>query len=247
MSVINDVTVDSFIADACGRLGRVARWLDLGCGTQPYGRYYRPVAQEVVAADYEARSAISVRLSAMALPFRDATFDAVLFSEVMEHLEQPEDALREIARVMRSGGHLLLTVPFNYMQHEAPHDHVRYTQFGLLALLDRHGFRVRRFYQRGSMLTLMVALMEMLVRLAGNALGRVPVLGALMRPLNAVALALWTRVVRACWAHLPARNIVEGDTGDTVLRQGANLRGARGQLRLWSLGYCVWATKEVEA
>ena len=246
MSVINDVTVDRFIADACSRLGRVERWLDLGCGTQPYARHYRPVANEVVAADYEARSSISVRLSAMALPFRDAAFDAVLFSEVLEHLDRPEDAMREIARVTRDGGHLLLTVPFNYMQHEAPHDHVRYTQFGLLALLDRHGFRVQRLYQRGSMLTLTVALVEMMVRLTGHALGRLPLLGALVRPVNDLTLALWTRVVRACWSRLPARNVVDAQANDAAIRQGHNLRGGRGQLRLWSLGYCVWAIKKGE-
>ena len=44
-----------------------------------------------------------------AMPFADGAFDLVISTEVVEHLDAPERALREMARV--SGGHLLLTVP----------------------------------------------------------------------------------------------------------------------------------------
>lgn len=49
-----------------------------------------------------------------ALPFADATFDAVIAGELLEHLESPETVLPEFARVMKSGGRLLITTPNPY-------------------------------------------------------------------------------------------------------------------------------------
>ena len=46
------------------------------------------------------------------LPFKDASIDAVIFSEVIEHLEEPRSALKEAARVLKPGGQLVITVPY---------------------------------------------------------------------------------------------------------------------------------------
>ena len=52
---------------------------------------------------------------------RPGEFDAVLCSEVLEHVPHPELALRELARVTKKGGVLLLTAPFNSLTHFAPY------------------------------------------------------------------------------------------------------------------------------
>ncbi len=49
--------------------------------------------------------------SLYALPFADASFDTVLFSEVIEHLDTPEKALSEIFRVLRPGGRVIIIFP----------------------------------------------------------------------------------------------------------------------------------------
>jgi SAM-dependent methyltransferase len=69
------------------------------------------------------------------LPFRAAAFDVVLCTEVLEHLHTPALALREMYRVLKPGGELLLTTPFAYPIHYAPTDYYRYTRFGLMHLL----------------------------------------------------------------------------------------------------------------
>ena len=48
---------------------------------------------------------------AFALPFRDATFDRVICAEVMEHVHDYRGAARELARVLRPGGRLAVTIP----------------------------------------------------------------------------------------------------------------------------------------
>ena len=55
-------------------------------------------------------------------PFSDGEFDAVLTSEVLEHVFNPDEFLSEINRVLRDDGVLLLTVPFVWDEHEQPFD-----------------------------------------------------------------------------------------------------------------------------
>ncbi|MDE6873991.1 MAG: class I SAM-dependent methyltransferase [Lachnospiraceae bacterium] len=55
------------------------------------------------------------------IPVQDGEFDAVLCSEVLEHVPHPELAVKELARVTKQGGTLLLTAPFNSLTHFAPY------------------------------------------------------------------------------------------------------------------------------
>jgi SAM-dependent methyltransferase len=73
------------------------------------------------------------------LPFLDATFDTVLLLEVLEHVADAPAVLDEIARVLKPGGRLLLSVPFLYPLHDAPHDYRRYTAPGLEAAIRGSG------------------------------------------------------------------------------------------------------------
>jgi SAM-dependent methyltransferase len=119
--------------------------LDVGCGRKPYrafipARHYvgleidTPYTRGLQVADafYDGRT----------FPFPDAAFDAVLCSQVFEHVFAPAEFLREVNRVMRPGGRLVLTVPFVWDEHEQPHDFARYSSFGLRAVLERAGFEV---------------------------------------------------------------------------------------------------------
>lgn len=76
------------------------------------------------------------------LPMADGTIDCVILKDVLEHVRGPENALAEIARVVRPRGRLMLWMPFIYPIHDAPHDYQRFTEHGLAAYLDGHGFEV---------------------------------------------------------------------------------------------------------
>lgn len=120
--------------------------LDVGCGRKPY-RVLASQATRYVGVDLDTpescRLAVADKLyDGKTLPFPDASFDGALCSQVLEHVFTPEEFLREIARVLRPGGKLVLTVPFAWDEHEQPYDFARYSSFGLRALLERSGFEV---------------------------------------------------------------------------------------------------------
>lgn len=97
--------------------------LDAGCGSGRIFRYELQAGCRVVGVDIGAELRDNpnvderVRGDVQRLPFAGASFDAVLASHVMEHLPQPEQALAEVARVLRPGGRFLLLTPnrFHYV------------------------------------------------------------------------------------------------------------------------------------
>ena len=70
----------------------------------------------------------------------DASFDAALCTEVLEHVRHPDNVVAELARVLVPGGHLCLTVPFVWPLHEEPFDFFRYTPHALRDMLEGQGF-----------------------------------------------------------------------------------------------------------
>lgn len=94
------------------------RLLDVGCGREArLLRELEPVLGSGVGIDWKAPDLNSPRLSTVrarithTLPFPEASFDLVTMLAVLEHLQEPEAVLGEIARVLRPGGGLLLTAP----------------------------------------------------------------------------------------------------------------------------------------
>jgi SAM-dependent methyltransferase len=119
--------------------------LDVGCGRKPYRALFpatRYVGLEIDSPGARARGVAEAFYDGRAFPFPAASFDAVLCSQVLEHVFTPEVFLGEIRRVLRPGGRLLLAVPFVWDEHEQPFDYARYSSFGLRALLERSGFVV---------------------------------------------------------------------------------------------------------
>lgn len=84
------------------------------------------------------------------LPFADATFDLVMLTDVLEHLDDDARALSEAKRVLKPGAHLLITVPASpalWGAHDvASHHRRRYVMAGLRDLIARAGFEIVEDY-----------------------------------------------------------------------------------------------------
>lgn len=88
---------------------------------------------------------------ACAMPFYDCSFDLVLATDVIEHLDDDVGALREIVRVLRPGGHVLITVPaFSSLwglQDDVSHHKRRYRKQALNSLVTGASLHIdRSFY-----------------------------------------------------------------------------------------------------
>ncbi|OGT33677.1 MAG: hypothetical protein A2W28_03115 [Gammaproteobacteria bacterium RBG_16_51_14] len=84
------------------------------------------------------------------LPLADSSADAVLLLEVLEHVEQFEQVLAEIQRILKADGELYLSAPFIYPAHDVPYDFHRFTRHGLVKDLARHGLNVVTIKQHGN-------------------------------------------------------------------------------------------------
>ena len=124
--------------------------LDVGCGHKPYQHTYFSGAEKYVGLDYLTdRSQPDIVGSATDIPLGDSSFDSVVCTEVLEHVSEPLLALREIYRVLRPGGHLILSTPMYWPRHEVPYDYFRYPYDGLLHLVNESGFELVELFNRG--------------------------------------------------------------------------------------------------
>ncbi len=122
------------------------RMLDIGCGPKPFARLLKPYLSEHIGVDHDGslhdRANVDLDGTAYAIPAPDATFDSALCSAVLEHLEEPEAALRECLRLLKPGGHAVYTAPFIWHVHEEPRDFYRYSCYGLDYLFRKAGFEI---------------------------------------------------------------------------------------------------------
>ena len=152
------------------------RLLDHGCGKVPLYGMYRDLVSEVVCIDWSASLHGTEHVDQIVdlngpLPFPAESFDTILSNDVMEHIKEPDTAWSEMARVLRPQGKLIVSVPFLYGVHEAPHDYQRWTAFKLRAFCDANGLKVLELQPYGGGL-------EVVLDIVGKHLDLHPVLSA---------------------------------------------------------------------
>jgi SAM-dependent methyltransferase len=136
---------------------------DIGCGNKPFSLNVK----EHVCVDYDdafyGTDHLDIVADAYDVPVENEVADAVISSQVLEHLERPEDAIKETYRLLKPDGLFFISVPFLSPIHAAPYDFSRMTEFQLVRYLNENGFEIldlRRlggiWYLLGSFLVLYV-------------------------------------------------------------------------------------------
>ncbi len=149
---VENSSVERFIASVSRATPAGARVLDTGAGWgrfRPLFQHCRYFAQDLCTVEEWNYAHVSVLSDLQQLPFPDNTFDLLISTQVLEHVNNPELAIREMHRVLKPGGSLCATLPQGWKEHQAPHDYFRFTRYGLGYLLQQAGFRSYTVQPRG--------------------------------------------------------------------------------------------------
>lgn len=131
----NESTRDAWLRQALASIPAGSRILDAGAGEQkyrPFCSHLDYVSQDFAQYDGQGDgsalhtgrwdcSRVQIVSDITAIPEPDASFDAVMCIEVLEHVPDPIAALHELVRLLRPGGALILTAPFCSLTHMSPY------------------------------------------------------------------------------------------------------------------------------
>lgn len=129
--------------------------IDLGCGYAPFSATLPKTVVQYDTLDTvplprgPKLTFISDIQNMQEVP--SAHYDGALCLEVLEHVPDPLSALREIHRILKPNGTLILTVPHLSRLHDEPHDYYRYTVHGIHYILECAGFEVLKVERKGGL------------------------------------------------------------------------------------------------
>lgn len=85
-----------------------------------------------------------------AMEFASDTYDVVICTQVMEHVQSPPKTMQELARVLKPGGSLYVTAPQSAPLHNIPWHYFNPTKFGLTLLLEQNNMEIRKVVPQGA-------------------------------------------------------------------------------------------------
>ena len=115
--------------------------LDIGAGIS--SRFRQNLTNEkYIRLDIDDSEEPDIVGDALSLPIKSESLNGVIYADILEHLINPFEAIREARRVIKPGGKIYVSVPFLYPYHPHPKDYYRFTLAGLKELLEKEGFCV---------------------------------------------------------------------------------------------------------
>jgi SAM-dependent methyltransferase len=112
------------LADCTGSL------LDVGCGEKPY-RPWAPRVSHYFGIDVKDGPEVDAVIEpGERWPVESGMFDVVLCTQALEHVSDFSSTIEELVRAVRSGGVVIISMPFIYNEHGSPHDYRRLSRHG---------------------------------------------------------------------------------------------------------------------
>jgi len=138
------VHLERFLKEAAAMLPAGGFVLDAGAGDCCYQPLFSHAKYESAdfCKDDRAYAEVTYVCDLTAIPVADERYDMVVCTQVLEHLPRPKVALRELHRVLKPNGLLVLTAPLFFQEHGS-YDFFRYTQYGFRELLGSTGFDIQ--------------------------------------------------------------------------------------------------------
>ena len=161
----NQSTRDSWLKDTLSKIPAGSRILDAGAGELKYKdlcSHLRYVSQDFAQYDGKGdgqglqtgkwdQAKLDIVSDITKIPQADASFDAVMCIEVLEHVPYPVEALRELTRLIKPGGYLILTAPFCSLTHFAPYFYqTGYSRYFYEYWLEKYNFEIIELQHNGN-------------------------------------------------------------------------------------------------
>jgi SAM-dependent methyltransferase len=166
---INEDVRNHFLKTELVKIPAGLKILDAGAGelkNKPICQHLEYVSQDI--CEYDGRgnaqglhmgtwntSGIDLVCDIVDIPVSNQSFDAIICSEVFEHLPDPALAVREFSRILKKGGTLILTAPFDSLVHFAPYYYATgFSEFWYKYHLQVHGFEIIKIEANGDWFSL---------------------------------------------------------------------------------------------
>jgi SAM-dependent methyltransferase len=128
----NSPQIRKTLKDRLSQLEQGSRGLNVGSGSTV-------LHPRLVNIDILPAPGVHVLATSEQLPFPDGVFDLVMSQEVLEHVRDPFESMREMKRVLKQAGVLYCQVPFVIGYHPGPTDFWRFTREGVCQLVEQAG------------------------------------------------------------------------------------------------------------
>jgi len=137
--------VNRFVENVAKKYDRESKkLLDIGAENSPYKKLFEK--SEYYSHDIKQNRKRTIDyvgdLNEKIPDIRANSFDYVLCTQVLEHIEKPHMAFKEFARILKPKGLLFLTTHMVFDEHMVPNDYFRFTKYGLETLGKEAGFRL---------------------------------------------------------------------------------------------------------
>lgn len=134
--------------------------LDIGCGRMRYKDTLKPLLTEYVGLDHPKISKlytggkyqVDIFADAKKIPAKNNTFDTIMMFHVLEYLPDPKVVFREIKRILKPKGYLIIISPFMYPLHDIGYDLARYSDVYLKKLIKESGLTTVKIESHGTFL-----------------------------------------------------------------------------------------------
>lgn len=137
--------------------------LDLGAGQSPYAQLLEARGFAVQTLDPDLSGSPLHHASGERSELPAGSFELVLCTQVLEHCRDPRAVLAEMRRLLKPGGHAIISVPHVWFYHPHPEDHWRFTPEGLAALCADSALSLRRMHCQGDSVACFLQIVAFLI------------------------------------------------------------------------------------
>lgn len=127
------------------------RLLDIGCGNKPYSKWFKNKISDYIGCDIIQSNAnkVDVICQANSIPLDNESFETVISTQAIEHIEDYKGMVNEAFRLLKKEGCFILSGPFYWHLHEEPYDFYRFTKHGFKYILENAGFEIIEIKENG--------------------------------------------------------------------------------------------------